>query len=320
MLNEMRLGRLTDATISKFRALTRRPLLNDGVEATELFPTRFEVDKSNELRMKALPGQAVEFTAIDGGTMTDLKRRSELLQNCMAPEKLSLKVGSQVMLIKNTDEMLVNGSIGKVIGFMDEKTYDFFNERGLEEPDDVADRGDDIAKFRMQVKGAVAGRDLIASTTQKWPLVEFPLGDGTTRQLLCVREPWKVELPSGEVVASRSQVPLILAWALSIHKAQGQTLEKVRVDLGKIFEKGQAYVALSRATTQEGLQILRFDPKKVMAHDKVRQFYDGLSTVFDKKAAAPTPKPGAGRSVSMDEALFLTDDEEACAFAEAHHV
>ncbi|KAL9626512.1 MAG: hypothetical protein Q9204_007245, partial [Flavoplaca sp. TL-2023a] len=61
--------------------------------------------------------------------------------------------------------------------------------------------------------------------------------------------------------------------------AQGQTLERVKVDLGKIFEKGQAYVALSRATTQEGLQISRFDPKKVMAHDKVRGFYDSLYSV-----------------------------------------
>ena len=59
------------------------------------------------------------------------------------------------------------------------------------------------------------------------------------------------------------QVPLILAWAISIHKSQGQTIQRVRVDLGRVFEKGQSYVALSRAATMEGLQVLRFDPKKV---------------------------------------------------------
>src|SRR5712671_4132292 len=59
------------------------------------------------------------------------------------------------------------------------------------------------------------------------------------------------------------QVPLILAWAISIHKSQGQTIQRVKVDLGRVFEKGQSYVALSRAAAMDGLQVLRFDPKKV---------------------------------------------------------
>jgi ATP-dependent DNA helicase PIF1 len=90
------------------------------------------------------------------------------------------------------------------------------------------------------------------------------------------REKWSFELPDGEVQAYRRQVPLILAYAISIHKAQGQTLSRVRVDLGKVFERGQAYVALSRATSREGLQILRFDANKVMAHPKVATFYRSL--------------------------------------------
>ena len=56
---------------------------------------------------------------------------------------------------------------------------------------------------------------------------------------------------------------------MSIHKSQGQTLDRVKVDLGRIFEKGQAYVALSRATSLDGLQVLNFNPAKVQAHPKV---------------------------------------------------
>lgn len=58
------------------------------------------------------------------------------------------------------------------------------------------------------------------------------------------------------------EVPLILAWAISIHKSQGQTLQRVRIDLARTFEKGQAYVGLSRATSLDTLQVLHFDPSR----------------------------------------------------------
>lgn len=230
--------------------------------------------------MTNLAGKEFEFKAVDGGSIQDPAHRDKLLSNCMAPQSITLKKGAQVMLIKNIDDSLVNGSVGKVIAFMDEKTFDIYHEDedGFQaiETTEVTDK--EMTKSREKLKQFM-NKDSTANTSQKWPLVRFSIADGTSRDLLCQREQWNIELPSGEVQASRSQIPLILAWALSIHKAQGQTLDRVKVDLGKIFEKGQAYVALSRATRQDGLQISRFDPKKVMAHDRVRVFYDGLYSV-----------------------------------------
>jgi len=73
------------------------------------------------------------------------------------------------------------------------------------------------------------------------------------------------------------QVPLILAWALTIHKAQGATLEYAEVDAGSsIFECGQAYVALSRVKSLNGLSLKSFNPQKIRVHKKVREFYDSL--------------------------------------------
>ena len=255
--------------------------------------------------MKNLSGREFEFKAVDGGSIVDQVQRDKLLANCMAPASITLKKGAQVMLIKNIDDTLVNGSVGKVVAFMDEKTFDIYHEDEdeFQAAETLELNDEEMTASRKKLK-AMIDKDLAGSTSQKWPLVRFAIADGSSRDLLCQQESWKIELPSGEVQASRMQVPLILAWALSIHKAQGQTLDRVKVDLGKIFEKGQAYVALSRATCQEGLQIARFDPKKVMAHDRVRTFYDSLYSV-NKATISRSAEQVSGISAKDHEGNFI---------------
>ncbi|CCO29207.1 DNA repair and recombination protein pif1,mitochondrial [Rhizoctonia solani AG-1 IB] len=174
-----------------------------------------------------------------------------MLQNFMAPKELSLKVNAQVMLLKNIDETLVNGSVGRIIGFHDATEVE------------VGEKGELIAFYAPEEKkkNAKNKQKEQPQVLKKYPLVEFRVPRGT-RKLLVMPEAFKVELPNGEIQVSRTQLPLILSWAMSIHKSQGQTLDRVKVDCGRIFEKGQAYVALSRATSLEGLQVLNFDPKK----------------------------------------------------------
>lgn len=283
MLNELRLGRLSYNSISKFRSLDRELQFDDGLEPTELFPTRNEVDQANATRMRSLSGALRTFEALDSGTV-DKVQRDKLLSNCMAPARIDLKEGAQVMLIKNFDDQLVNGSLGKVIGFMNEKTFQIWQEdEPNDDPFNYHEQADDsnIDEIKKRKKRRIARMQSAAATGKLWPLVRFTLSNGLTRDMLVQPEQWKIELPNGEVQASRSQIPLILAYAISIHKAQGQTLERVKVDLGRVFEKGQAYVALSRATSQKGLQVLHFEARKVMAHPKVSLFYkSNLSRYF----------------------------------------
>ncbi|KAH6605136.1 dna helicase pif1 [Trichoderma cornu-damae] len=280
MLNEMRLGRISQETVEAFRKLSRPLEFNDGVESAELFPTRAQVDGSNERRLRELPGKPNRYDAIDTG---DVNIRDKLLANMMAPKSIELKMNSQVMLIKNLDGSLVNGSLGTVIAFSDERTFEMTNT------DDYAAelRDDAMARARRKLK-AFSREPEPGGSGVKYPVVRFISTDGTARVVLCQPEEWKVELPNGEVQAKRVQLPLILAWALSIHKAQGQTLERVTVNLGRVFEKGQAYVALSRATSQEGLRVLGFDRSKVMAHPRVINFYGQLYSA--EEAAARKPK------------------------------
>jgi len=73
------------------------------------------------------------------------------------------------------------------------------------------------------------------------------------------------------------QLPLIYAWAITIHKAQGVSLDMAQIDAGSnIFECGQTYVALSRVKSLDGLYLTAFDPQKIKVNRKVQEFYTSL--------------------------------------------
>ncbi|NXR97722.1 PIF1 helicase, partial [Oxylabes madagascariensis] len=117
-------------------------------------------------------------------------------------------------------------------------------------------------------RGVVVGFE---SEQKGLPKVRFLCG---VTQLIKM-EKWIIKGASG-VHLSRQQLPLKLAWAISIHKSQGMSLDCVEISLSRVFESGQAYVALSRARSLAGLRVLDFDPKVVRADPAVLQFYRQL--------------------------------------------
>lgn len=88
-------------------------------------------------------------------------------------------------------------------------------------------------------------------------LPKVQLCDGSI--LLVEPETWSVENDAGKAIASFQQIPLRLAWAITIHKSQGMTLEAAEINLSHTFEKGQGYVALSRLKSLEGLRLTGFN-------------------------------------------------------------
>jgi ATP-dependent DNA helicase PIF1 len=84
------------------------------------------------------------------------------------------------------------------------------------------------------------------------------------------------------------QIPLCLAWALTIHKIQGATLTMAEMDLGNsVFEYGQTYVALSRIRNLEGLYLSAFQPRRIRANPLVKQFYEKIPPVTIEENSLP---------------------------------
>ena len=103
------------------------------------------------------------------------------------------------------------------------------------------------------------------------PKVRFLSGETVTIN----NERWTFKAAGGQYL-TRKQLPLKLAWAISIHKSQGMSLDCVEISLARVFEEGQAYVALSRAKNIEGLRVLDFSRSCVRANPHVLKFYKNL--------------------------------------------
>ena len=104
------------------------------------------------------------------------------------------------------------------------------------------------------------------------------------------QEEWAIEDEKGSVLASLKQIPLRLAWAITIHKSQGMTLEAAEIDLGKTFERGQGYVALSRLKEIEGLHLsdfnstaLEVDSLALKADKRFQELSAHAEKVYDDK-------------------------------------
>lgn len=228
MLNNLRFGNITDHDIELLRSRFKKEDLDKVFEATILGTHNKQVEKINLAKLNDLNTQEKTFKAKFDGRPDKIEF---LKKNCLAPENLVLKVGSQVMMLRNTyaKEGVINGSIGVVRSFDNRKGYP-------------------VVEF---MNGS-----LITITPEEWCVEKF---NEDTAKL--------------EVEAMMKQIPLILAWAITVHKSQGMTIEKVRCSLGHAFAEGQVYVAISRVKSLEGLFIESFNVNNVKANKKVIEFY-----------------------------------------------
>ncbi|MFZ1523662.1 MAG: AAA family ATPase [Saprospiraceae bacterium] len=155
---------------------------------------------------------------------------------------LNLKTGAQVMFVKNDlQKQFVNGTIG----IIDELTGDTIKVRILENTE---------------------SEKIIDVDQQEWEILKYEMDQ---------QKPGNI---STKVIGTFKQYPLKLAWAITIHKSQGKTFDKVIIDMGSgAFESGQTYVALSRCRTLDGIilkQPLR--NRDIIVDERVTEYYEQI--------------------------------------------
>jgi len=157
---------------------------------------------------------------------------------------LELKIGAQVMLLNNdSGGRWINGSIGKIVEIIDDGKI---------------------------IRVELSDREIVDVASFEWEMFRFFFNEDT-------------ESLESESVGSFKQYPLKLAWAVTIHKSQGKTFDKVIVDIGNgTFAHGQTYVALSRCTSFKGLILKKpIHLRHILLDDCVVRFMESQLSVED---------------------------------------
>lgn len=273
LLGRMRTGRLTSDDIHVLQSRVGVDVSVDGIAPTILYATNRDVDAVNEGALGELPGPVETFSryaghgivrarGLTGGTEASAAALEKFLRD-LRDSEVRLKVGAQVMLTFNFKDLgLVNGSRGVVEDFVE--VVDRVGLAGAKGPKGFPPSIlDDFDHKHRSV--LIKGR--------KFPRVKFLKADGTSISILVPLV--RFERRTDDVLAYAWVCPLRLAWATTVHKSQGQTLDCVQISLdSSVFAEGQAYVAVSRARCLRGLSLSAFDPAVVRANAAVLEFYE----------------------------------------------
>ena len=256
LLSHIRIGILSNEDRQILLSRVGVDISINGIEPTFIQGLNVDVDRVNKNALKKLKidnqknGVSLAFHKYEINILNERNFPqfvvSKFIKNIIAPQKLKLCVGAQVMLLKNNvasdgrsassfggavgDSDLCNGSRGVVLEFEGNiPIVKFYNGK--------------IAKINFHTW------EYCASTTSP---------------------------PSEAQILRAVQIPLKLAYSISIHKMQGSTLDCAKINLKNIFEYGQAYVALSRVKTLDGLSITDIDFDTIKANPIAVSYYSSL--------------------------------------------
>ena len=222
ILNAIRSNNVDEAHFSELSE--RMKPAPAGEDIIKLYTHNAHVDDINTTELNKLKTKSKTYRMSSNGRRNAVE---SLIKRCLAPEKLVIKINSEVMFVANNQSKnFFNGTLGKVIKFSDDGQ---------------------------------------------------PVVQTKDRQITVEEHTWKTE--DGEkTIAEITQLPLRLAWAITIHKSQGMSLDAAEIDLSKSFEPGMGYVALSRVRSIEGLYIKGINNMAMVVNQQIIDLDKTLKT------------------------------------------
>jgi ATP-dependent DNA helicase PIF1 len=264
ILNQVREGRITRRTDEILRSrigVLLPDVSEDGTPQTKptiLYATRARVDEINRLEMEKLtildpdsPDYKYDLKYV---TDLPLSEKDKQIRSSQSKERISSELASlkNSILCDDVVHLRVGAQVMCVVNM----------EESVTTAATPICNGSQGVIVRMT-----------DSTIQPLPIVRFNNG----LEMTVNPHTWMSENIPGIGV---SQIPLILSWAITIHKSQGATLERCIIDIGGgVFEAGQSYVALSRIKSLGGMSIMSYDVSRIMVNKRVKAFYGELEKV-----------------------------------------
>jgi len=233
----------------KNRLFTSEELNNypfeNGVKPIILHPTKKTVNQINHSAMEQLDSEIISFKYKFG--MREIPKES--IQKIKMPTKTQMEIEEQFLISNSLFEPVLNLKIGSQVMC--------------------------IANVDMDLNICNGTTGIITDFKGGFPYVKLTNGS----HYLFTPHTWNSE----NIPVCIQQIPLILAWAVTIHKSQGATLDMAQVNLGSsVFTYGQSYVALSRVKSLEGLFLTSFNPQKIKADPNVKIFYERFYDVQEE--------------------------------------
>jgi ATP-dependent DNA helicase PIF1 len=265
ILNQIREGKLKKINNDfLLNFINNKPLNeNDGIMPTQIFSTKHRVNEINGREMTKLTGEEIVFEAAKINNNNGIVHVGK-------PQHTQKEIDVELETIKNS--LLCDNRVILKVGAQVMCIINFDLELGI-------------------CNGSCG---VITRFENGFPVVKFK-----NVEIVMKRHVWESEIIEGIGI---SQIPLILSWALTIHKCQGITLEKAIIDVGSnIFECGQTYVALSRVKSLDGLFLKDFDPSKIKVNKKVKEFYEELN----KKKSVSTTSAVTGAMPSIFKSVAV---------------
>ncbi len=254
ILNQIREGRIKKRSNELLLEYVGREIdPNLVAEPTKLYPTKNKVEQINITKMSALHGEEKDYKIKYIKDVEMTKSEKELRRQFTDQDvQIELDFLAGNLMCEKEMKIKVGAQVMSIINIKSE-AGDIL----------ICNGSQGIIKEFCEVTGC--------------PKVKYNNG---VEMVMC-RHIWASDKIPGIGV---SQIPLILSWALTIHKSQGATLDAAEIDVGSgIFECGQTYVALSRVKSLNGLYLTSFDARRIRINKKVKEFYESLRLYHDSK-------------------------------------